>query len=387
MKKQKYWLIIILLMIFLWTNASPDRKASLTEIYTSGSIRFVPELTIDDNSLPEDVFLESAIDIVTDKNGNVYICDYKANNIKKFDSSGKYLKVIGRAGQGPGEFNRPFWITVSNNRLVVWDMGNRRLCALTQDGEFIKSVQLFGNEGRPNKMRPLPNGDIVIELENINFGDSDKPQDCLIAVYSPDLEKKEMVYTQQVWRNKYMRIEGMFTNIIQPFSPLVCWDISPEGNIVIGYPKKYEIEIYKSQKGKVASFTHPYKPIKVTDKDKKMFFAGMTHSIGGVITQGAPEHVVKNTDFPKLKPAFKQIIVDSEGNILVWTYRKNKEKEAKCFDAFNPEGNFIGNVQIIGDVSFPARTVIKDGSFWLSKTDEEGLIKAVKYRASNSSKL
>jgi hypothetical protein len=92
-------------------------------------------------------------------------------------------------------------------------------------------------------------------------------------------------------------------------------------------------------------------------------------------------------DFPKLKPAFKQIIVDSEGNILVWTYRKNKEKEAKCFDAFNPEGNFIGNVQIIGDISFPARTVIKDGSFWLSKTDEEGLIKAVKYRASNSSKL
>jgi len=74
---------------------------------------------------------------------------------------------------------------------------------------------------------------IIIELEKTNFADSDKPQDCLIEIYSPDLVKKEAVYTQQVWLNKYMRIEGMFTNIIQPFSPFVCWDVSFPARAII----------------------------------------------------------------------------------------------------------------------------------------------------------
>lgn len=201
----------------------------------------------------------------------------------------------------------------------------------------------------PQKIRDLPNWDIVIAMEKIYFREPDKPQDCLIEIYSPNLEKKRTVYTQQVWHNKFMRIENMGTNIIQPFSPLVYWDVSPEGKVVIGYPKNYEIEIYDSEKGEISSFTHSYEPIKVTDKDKEMFFAGMTYSTGGVVKQGVPDYIVKNTEFPKYKPAFKHILVDSEGNILVWAYRKNRKEESRFFDAFDPEGNFIGNVQIIGE--------------------------------------
>ena len=382
MKNQRYLFGILFFTAAFFMYGASKTEKPLAEIYKSGTVQFISELTIDDTSLPEDTFFESTVDIKCDNNGYVYICDYKANNIKKFDSSGKYIKTIGRKGQGPGEFNRPFQIAVTNDRLIVGDMGNRRICALTPDGEFIKSVTISIGE-MPQKIRGLPNGDIVIAMEKIYFREPDKPQDCLIEIYSPNLEKKRTVYTQQVWRNKFMRIENMGTNIIQPFSPLVYWDVSPEGKVVIGYPKNYEIEIYDSEKGKISSFTHSYKPIKVTDQDKEMFFAGMTYSTGGVVKQGVPDYIVKNTEFPKYKPAFKHILVDSEGNILVWAYRKNRKEESKFFDAFDPEGNFIGNVQIIGEASFPLRAVIKDGSFWLQKTDEEDLIKIIKYRISD----
>lgn len=382
MEIQKSCLITLFCATVLFIYAAPTEEKSLSEMYKSGSIRFVPELTIDDTSMPEDTFFEGVSSIVCDNDGNIYICDYKANNIKKFNASGKHLKTIGRKGQGPGEFNMPLEIAVTDDRLIVWDMGNRRLCTLTAVGEFIKSVQIFRGEGRPQKMRPLPNGNIVIELEKIYFGEQDKPQDCLIEIYSPDLEKIKTLYTQQVWRNKFMRIESMFTNIIQPFSPLVCWDVSPEGKIVIGYPREYKIDLYDSEGGKISSFSHSYEPVKVTDKDKESFFSGITYSSGGTTTQTVPEPIVKNTEFPKLKPAFKQILVDSEGNILVWTYRKNREEESRYFDAFSPDGNFIGNVQIMGDASFPVGVIIQNSSFWLRKTDEEGLIKVVKYRVS-----
>jgi len=364
--------------------ATPQRDNTLREIYKDGTVQFVPELTIDESTMPEDTFFESAVSIISDKDGYVYICDYKASNIKKFDSSGKHVKTIGRMGQGPGEFNMPFQITVADNRLIVWDMGNSRLCIHTTDGEFVKSVSVPRDEGRPQKMRALPNGDVIIELEKIYYGEGDKPQDCIIGLYSPDLEKKKILYSQQVLRNKYMRIESMFTNIIQPFSPDVYWDISPEGKIVIAYSKEYEIDFYDSTKGKMSSFSHKYKPIRVTEKDKEAFFGGMTSTTAsGSVKQGAPDHILKYTEFPRFKPAFKEIIVDSEGNILVRAHRNNLNEEFHFMDVFEPDGKFIGNIQITEDVSLPRRANIQDGSFWSVKTDEEGLIKVIKYRISD----
>jgi len=59
---------------------------------------------------------------------------------------GKFLKLIGRKGQGPGEFNMPIDIVFAKDRLVVWDMGNDRICTLTLIGGFIKGqkfVRIF----------------------------------------------------------------------------------------------------------------------------------------------------------------------------------------------------------------------------------------------------
>jgi len=167
-----------------------------------------------------------------------------------------------------------------------------------------------------------------------------------------------------------------------PFSPRVYWDVSPTGKIVIGYSKNYEIEIYGIDGEKISSFRHAYTPEKITNEDKKKVFASIGIFSVGEIKMGADDFIVKNTEFPKIKPAFKQMKVDSEGNILVRGYRKNRDEEARFFDAFDSQGNFLGNVQIIGEIGFPHYSVIRNRTFWLQKSDEEGLIKIIKYRIS-----
>lgn len=383
MKNQRYALIILLILLALFMHGSVESEKSLAEIYKSGTVRFVPVLTIDDASMPEGTFFESVIDVACDNDGNVYACDYRANNIKIFDSSGKYIKTIGSKGQGPGEFNMPFKIAVSDDRLIVWDMMNSRLCAFTPDGEFINSVAISMLGAKPKKMRSLPNGDVVIELEKIYYRELDKPQDRLIEIYSPDLKSKMTMYTQQILRRKYRRIEGRRTGIIQPFSPDVYWDVTPEGKIIIGYSKKYEIEIYESTGRKISSFVHSFEPVKVTDKDKDIFFAGGVFNGGGTVKKSVSDRSSKYREFPKYKPPYQRILIDSEGNILVLPYRKNRKEESRFFDAFDPAGNFISNVKIVGELKFPKETIIKDGSFWSRRVDKEGFSKIVKYRISD----
>lgn len=385
MKNIRYSFLFLIILTAFFAFSETDSQDSLADLYRGGKVRFSPELTLDDNSMPEDVFFQSPYSITGDNEGNIYVCNYRANNIKKFNASGNFTKIIGREGQGPGEFSWPFYGTFARDRLIVWDMQNMRLCALSPDGNFIKSVNISFSMGRPQSMRPLPNGDIVIEKERIFFGEPNKPQECTVEIFSPDLEHKKTIYSHEVWRNKFVQFEGGGGNVPQPFSPLVYWDVTPEGKIIIGFSEKYEIEIYDAEKGKISSFTHSYESVKVTEEDKKAHFGGMTYSIGGVRTKKIPDYVEKNTKFPKFKPAFRNILVDSEGNILVFPYRENREEMFRYFDAFDSKGNFIANVQVVGDVSFPTR---RKGSFlgryvWATTTGQDELIKVIKYKISD----
>jgi hypothetical protein len=392
MKNLKLISIIGILLMALSASTiigsiSSDQK-SLADIYRTGKIRLIHELTINDESFPEDIFFESPVEICLDYKNNIYVCDYQADNIKVLDSSGKFKKTIGRQGQGPGEFQMPFHIAIHKDRLVVWELRNMRISVLNPEGEFIKSVQIARDEGWPRKIRALPNGDFVFEKVKTYRRDNEKPQECTIEIHSPDLELKKTLFTQEVWENKYI-VTPVSTNVPQPFTARVYWDVSPEGKIFIGFSEDYIIEMYDNEKGRLSSFSHEYEPVKITEQDKKTYFAGMRsiRSSGSYREekQGAPDYIVKNTKFPKHKPAFQSILVDGEGNILVFGYQKEDSEKARNFDAFDPEGKFISNVQIEGDVTFPSITRItaRENCLWFIEQDEEGLFRIVKFRISN----
>ena len=79
--------------------------------------------------------------------------------------------------------------------------------------------------------------------------------------------------------------------------------------------------------------------------------------------QGAPDYIKDNTDFPKYKPAFKEIVTDDEGNIWVRPYHENRELEDYLFDVFDKKGQFIKRIQVMGETAFP--------SFWTSKINKK----------------
>lgn len=98
--------------------------------------------------------LTDPTDLVTDpENGDVYIAESHSNvadpdlvgRISVFDRNGNFLRVIGRAGTGPGEFRTPHAIEFdSQGRLIVADRHNHRVQMLSKDGSFIREYPEFG---------------------------------------------------------------------------------------------------------------------------------------------------------------------------------------------------------------------------------------------------
>ena len=65
--------------------------------------------------------------------------------ISVFDRNGKFLRVIGKTGTGPGEFRTPHALEFdSQGRLIVADRHNHRIQILSKEGKFIAEYDDFG---------------------------------------------------------------------------------------------------------------------------------------------------------------------------------------------------------------------------------------------------
>lgn len=78
------------------------------------------------------------VSIATDRQGNVYVGDNQGNRIEKFDGNGKFLGKWGSLGDGDGQFDYVFKLTVDKDGNVY----------VSSDGGFDR-IQKFKPVSQP----------------------------------------------------------------------------------------------------------------------------------------------------------------------------------------------------------------------------------------------
>jgi hypothetical protein len=365
--------------------AVPATDHSLAELYKTGTIRFVPEITITDKAMAGKDFFSLLLDLAIDDKGCLYVTDYQADNIKKFDAQGKFIKTIGKAGQGPGDFNGPGSIEFSKGRLYVLEGMNLRISILNADGSFIKSTATPFDKGYWLEMKALPDGRLVIQKEFTDRNNLDASQEFSLELFTADLEYIKTIYQRQVRRNKYIREPRFTKNIPIPYASSVYWDVNPDGKIIIGYSEKFDIEIYDPDKGKIKSFSHPFTPVEVTAADKKRYFDGIsvtttTDTGTRTVKQGAPDYIVNNAEFPRFFPPFRSLKTDVQGNIWIIPWTSASQASVPCFLAFQPDGKFINLVKLEDQGFIPYGTAWLPDGFWTMRSSKDGEHEIVKYK-------
>jgi hypothetical protein len=149
-------------------------------------VRTIGDIDTDDENLAFD----SPLDMAVDPAGNAFILDSGNKRIQVFGPDGKYVRTIGRRGQGPGEFESLSSISIDRQgNFHVLDSAQRRIQVFTPRGEVLKTTPI--TKLRIDRMRILGSGPIVAQV-SIIFGmggvAKEKAQPKLVDLLGPDLE-------------------------------------------------------------------------------------------------------------------------------------------------------------------------------------------------------
>jgi len=71
------------------------------------------------------------------------VADYGNNCLYIFSHNGKYIKKVGREGQGPGDLLRPRYLFIDiYGNIYVYEGGNLRISIFSKEGKFINSFRI-----------------------------------------------------------------------------------------------------------------------------------------------------------------------------------------------------------------------------------------------------
>jgi hypothetical protein len=161
-------IVLLTPCLSLVTSGSLDAQISLDQRVCAacevGIQRLIRLGGSDDN-------LVAASDVVArdPTSGSFYVSHQFSAGISVFSPNGRYLRTIGREGQGPGEFKTVMDIVFANGRTYYADRGNRRISIGGPDGvENTANLPIIGS---PRAMAIADKGHALLVAANIRTKD------------------------------------------------------------------------------------------------------------------------------------------------------------------------------------------------------------------------
>jgi len=354
---------VFLLLSCLLLTASTFAQ-SLLPLYQRGTVEVKEEFVTPGEG--EGYLMVKPAAVRVGRDGSIYLLNSGQDQILHFDGQGKFLKSFGGKGSGPGEIAYCYMMELDpQGQVCTFDFGNRRFSIFEADGRFVKNLKPQGRS-LPKKYRLQSGGRFLIAWGKPDFESVESGTIIQLSLYSETLETGKEVFSTKIFDNVWKRGE---TNQIQPFYADMFWDVQPNGTVVAAYAGEYRIEFYSLDGGLLKTESHKTEKIPVSDQDKEEFFAGMTYTDGRDVINGAPPEVRKRTVFPKYKPFFNRLFVDSEGYILLRTAQK--KGDLTIWEVFSPDGKFVNQVTFSEEVLGVFSDLVKDRVYSARETDDE----------------
>ena len=361
-----------------------------------GNATLVPEVAVGELDGPEEYLFGSVRAITVDDDHNVYVLDDQAGNVRVFDSSGTYVTTLGRKGEGPGEFQVPIGVAISNGRVLVRDPANGRVQLFDLEtweveewkytpSPYFMSTPLFTDD----------QGRVYVDIsdEEIRFivmgSDGAHIDTVLPPDAPPGFDDGECAL-----HSESETADGRWVSFgaTVPFCPRWYWTLHPTGHFLSGLSTAYRIDL--EQDSGVLRIERNHTPVAVSDGERdhhrqrilrrmRRFDADWSWDGPGI-----PDH----------KPPFRRIRAGTDGRIWVrlWTEGRQVANENHDpsdpesapytwveplrYDVFEADGTYLGAVEMPEGFSLAAPPVFGRSFVWAVERGDLDVQRVRRYR-------
>jgi hypothetical protein len=261
------------------------------------------------------------------------------------------------------------------DQIVVSDFGRKRLFLFGKKGEFLKDISLASNHRAATY---LSNGKILVMKGSFDLeeGMTHFP----IILCNEDVEEAKTLFQGRTMPNFSLAKKA---NCLQLYLDYNVWKIS-RGQIYIGnYGKGYEFLIYDTYGSLLRKIRKEYREVRVPERVKEEIIDFLSKNLSSF------PQIKNKIYFPESYPPFQFFFLDEESRLYVMTYERGKGPNDFIYDIFNPDGLFIGRIELgnYGNLAtspiinpLPLDAVAKNGRIYCLREKESGFKELMVYK-------
>lgn len=362
-------------------NQNSDEVVVVSNPKTPASgmrIVFREELSIGEVEGDENYMFGNNIVFNTDDEGNFYVMDYDTKRILKYDPEGKFLLKFGREGQGPGEFQS---LSVPrfdhDGNLYISDTLSRKISFFDRDGHYLRQITaqqryldpFVNSKGFILAYRWEMNQEGNVQKQTSTYGLFDDKFELLAELYKDEFEVPMPAGKDENAIADYLAKAWSRT----AFRPSVRYVLTDDDLIYLGWPDKYEINVYSPEGKMVKKITRDYDPLPVSDKDKEEFLKRLSESLSSMalLNESQKEKALKKIKFPKFKPAYQTFTLMENGWLAVVV--DSIEGEYTLLDLFDEDGKYISQFEtpVLDDGVYSASLFFNNGKAYCVAVEDD----------------
>lgn len=321
------------------------------------------------------------IRFAVDDEGCIYVLDWRAKEVRKFDAKGRYLLSFGREGQGPGEFSSPEEIRfLASGQILVFEGESQRFSRFTKSGQLVTSGRFQNLMYSP--YFGLSNGSIIATHV---LRDSDK---TLLTTGLYDDKGELMASLSQTesqpelpWPDRD-DLDGRARRLAETFSRAafrrtVVMALNEREEILFAVTDKYEIKIFTPQAKlkKIIRTELPFLPVR--KEDRELFLEViLPKELSTWQRLGRPfqDKIKGLIRFPEKKPAFLSVIPMDDDFLMI--VRDCPALGSALIDLFDSSGRFIIEKRLDFGIS---QGICKGGKLYTLSEDGSGNLSIKSY--------
>jgi len=423
--KRNYFTLLLVAIFAVSMSAQ-----SLADLYKSGEIRLTPDPAYAANANWASIFHDykhneegrstgESKSLVVAPDGSLYVSHRTRHSLSRFDAQGQYLGDFGKkGGKSQADFiympsvqgimdGKYVYTTAVDGRMHFFNLNGTWYKTLKLNYMPLHSVALRGGKIAVLGYVPYKNSQVRIMVSIVNVADG--KEKVIRSEFQPYATQKKIVIDPYFYKDangNEQRIGNWITTSLPMTDPSfyrLRMEVNKSGNLVTANPATGEIITYDPAGKVLSQFTAGLTSEKISADDREEYYQKALEHLKKLEkdVESAEKHkeywnhylaqyrgqLSKFRDpanYPDQLPGFSELIIDSDDNLLL--FRFTREKGSNQFDVFtfNSQGKKIGTSRFTAEGYqlriTPSAFRFHKGSIYALTKDKNNVLKLEKFK-------